>query len=227
MATRRHGHSTGSGEFASDEMVGIEDLHGSELNAGVDKGEIDAIIGEDVDGDGDGDVSPVGSNVRVIVRVRPFLPHELSSGTHTSNLIRIDDRPIDVHATSNSNEPRDEDGERHAASTTTMTNGQISIGIKESEHAFTFDAVLTPQQSQLDVYEAGNVERMLKALLKGYHATIFAYGQTVSPCNPQVEHLFRVARLARAPRLVSDPPPHPTPCLVIVSCVVCAVSGFR
>jgi hypothetical protein len=43
----------------------------------------------------------------------------------------------------------------------------MNVAVKDALHDFSFDAVLTPQHTQVDVYEAGQVERMLRALLKG------------------------------------------------------------
>lgn len=135
---------------------------------------VDSALGaDDLDAvDDNADDATSGSNVRVIVRVRPLLDGELNSN-HQSSLIHINHERVRVNAN---------DGAAERISATSLSTGHLSIGVKESStvHQFRFDAILTPQHNQLDVYEAGRVAKMLQALLKGYNGTIFAYGMTGS-----------------------------------------------
>jgi len=117
------------------------------------------------------------SNVRVIVRVRPLLPNELESqsseiGQHNTNLLRIQQQIIQAN-------PAFFQSSAYSSSPSSSSTS-ISLAVKDSVQHFSFDSILSPSSSQLDVYNNGKVDRMLHALMKGYHGTIFAYGQTVS-----------------------------------------------
>ena len=116
----------------------------------------------DADADADSDAMVGGSNVRVIVRVRPLLEHEVQSA-HSCSLLHIGDERVRAAQSDN-------------VSGGALPSGHISVQSKESVHRFSFDAVLAPHHSQRDVFEAGRVGAMLRALLKGYHGTIFGRG---------------------------------------------------
>jgi hypothetical protein len=148
-----------------EEAVGIDDLA---QRPGGGAGEDDG-LGVDADPDDDEAAEHSGRNVRVVVRVRPLLSGECE--THQSTLVRVDGERVRVHAS---------DGADSRASAGSLSSGHISVAVKDQQHDFKFDAVLLPQHEQVDVYDAGKVERMIVALLKGYNSTIFAYGQTVS-----------------------------------------------
>ncbi|KAG8464893.1 hypothetical protein KFE25_010261 [Diacronema lutheri] len=91
-----------------------------------------------------------GSAVRVLVRCRPLLPREASGATAT---LRID-----------------------------RTASTIGVGVpgSSSETRFRFDGVADVTCTQDDVYELGGVGELVGSTVGGYHATIFAYGQTAS-----------------------------------------------
>lgn len=110
----------------------------------------------------DDDAALQGSHVRVLVRVRPLLEHERAA-SHSSSMLQLG-----------------RGGAEASASRSGVVSKQLSVQSGADVHRFTFDGVLAPHASQVDVYDAGRVERMLQALLKGYHGTIFAYGQTGS-----------------------------------------------
>lgn len=141
-----------------------------ELPMGGDGGPEDADVDADTDADtsSDSDAMVGGSNVRVIVRVRPLLEHEVQSA-HSCSLLHIGDERV----------PAQSDPATGGA----IPSGTISVQAKESVHRFSFDAVLAPHHSQRDVFEAGRVAAMLRALLKGYHGTIFGRG-TPTRCAP-------------------------------------------
>lgn len=94
--------------------------------------------------------APASAAVRVLVRCRPLLSRE-ASGASAS--LRID----------------------RSASTVSM--GSLHAG---SEKQFKFDAVADMTCTQDDVYALGHVGELVGSTLGGYHATIFAYGQTAS-----------------------------------------------
>lgn len=176
MSARRHAAADDDADPLGDSMhtdalaaEGDDGLDADDTAAGLDANNLNDNNNDGNDND-DGD-DPEGSNVRVIVRVRPLLEHEIQQA-HSCSLMRIDgERPRVT---------MDPSGNDRTSSSSIGSQGLISVGVKESTHSFSFDNVLTPQQNQMDVYEAGKVERMLQALLKGYHGTIFAYGQTGS-----------------------------------------------
>ena len=97
------------------------------------------------------------ANVKVCVRVRPPQPREIQSGEFTGSLashkncvyLSKDARPVLISA----------DG------------AFADAGID----AFSFDAVLGQESNQTDVYAA--VNPVVKSVLDGVNATIFAYGQ--------------------------------------------------
>ena len=109
---------------------------------------------DDLLGDDDSSDDAIhGSNVRVVVRVRPLLGIETSSVAHTCALMQIGGEVIRPGGSTEEQQRCDAAG--------------ISVQAKDAVHQFSFDAVLTPQHTQADVYEAGKVDRMLQALLKG------------------------------------------------------------
>ncbi len=92
--------------------------------------------------------------VRVIVRVRPSLPFEAD---HTCRLLLV------------------EKG-RSAISLQRADNGPATA----SSTQFKFDAVFDSDSSQADLFRQARIGEMIDMVLKGYHATIFCYGQTGS-----------------------------------------------
>ncbi|TNV86632.1 hypothetical protein FGO68_gene2980 [Halteria grandinella] len=90
--------------------------------------------------------------IKVAVRVRPLMPHEMQSKDNGSRLV------ADVS---------------RASIKVLGDNGQNC-------RAFQFDQVFDETSRQLDVYKGLGVDQMVAKVVEGYHATIFAYGQTGS-----------------------------------------------
>ena len=102
----------------------------------------------------------VSENVKVLVRVRPIIPHDTeidnaaniqtSNDTNNDNYIRI------------------------------MDNSSLIVTSSDNKKSFqcSYDSVLGPQSSQRDVYSI--LEGCTKSVLEGFNSTIFAYGQTGS-----------------------------------------------
>ena len=89
--------------------------------------------------------------VRVLVRVRPVLPHEAQRGEASTHL------SIDAPA------------------------GTIGALTKQGKVlSYQVDEVCSDQLTQEEVYAAGELDKLVGAAMRGYHATVFAYGQTGS-----------------------------------------------
>ena len=89
--------------------------------------------------------------VRVLVRVRPVLPHETRRGEASTHL------SIDAPA------------------------GTIGTLTKQGKvTSYQVDEVCSDQLTQEEVYAAGELDKLVGAVMRGYHATVFAYGQTGS-----------------------------------------------
>jgi hypothetical protein len=101
-----------------------------------------------------------GTHVRVLVRVRPLLEYE-HAANHSSSLLQLAQAGGGTVPMTSVNGPGG------------VGARQLAVQSSSDVHRFSFDGVLAPQAAQTDVYEAGKVERMLHALLKGYHGTIF------------------------------------------------------
>lgn len=153
-----------------EDAVGVDDLHGSAA------AEAESALAQDDDGlgipttadDGPDGTSESDPHVRVIVRVRPLLSGELSSH-HVSTSLLVDGDRVRVDAA---------EGRDQRTRAGDLRGGHISVGVNQTQHSFKFDAILTPQHDQVDVYQAGRVDQMLEKLMDGFHSTIFAYGQT-------------------------------------------------
>ena len=90
-------------------------------------------------------------HVRVLVRARPLLPHELNDGCRAS-LLQLDTQQAKV----------------------SLVNKQGSTS------NFAADHVCNSQSSQDDIFRLGQLHEMVGAVAEGYNATVFAYGQTGS-----------------------------------------------
>jgi len=88
------------------------------------------------------------SNVRVAVRVRPLLPHEVQAG-HTQKLLQVDTNKNQVAL--------------YQADNNTKKN-------------YAFDKILDGDHTQEDVFESLQVPALIQKVVDGFHATIFAYG---------------------------------------------------
>ena len=96
-------------------------------------------------------------NVRVCVRCRPFIAQEKKKG-HTGGLLHIDPE-----------------------------HGQIAIRTSNDPHAdratekrFAYDRVFDQHTTQAQVFEESGAKGMVAQVVEGFHATVFAYGQTSS-----------------------------------------------
>ena len=101
-------------------------------------------------------------NFKVVIRVRPPLPRELSGDTPFTNVVRVD--PTERQIVFSENPAAEED----------------APGLHQS-HTFTFDHVYDIDCTQRKVYET-TAKAVVDSALQGYNATIFAYGQTVRVC---------------------------------------------
>eukprot|EP01028_Stygiella_incarcerata_P011389 TRINITY_DN6437_c1_g1_i1.p1 TRINITY_DN6437_c1_g1~~TRINITY_DN6437_c1_g1_i1.p1 ORF type:complete len:1007 (-),score=355.63 TRINITY_DN6437_c1_g1_i1:282-3302(-) len=98
-----------------------------------------------------------GSNFKVVIRVRPPLPRELSSGF--TNVLKVDLRTHRVITISEN-----------------FGVGDEMDGIYNA-YQFTFDYVYDEPSKQDEVYNR-TAKAAVMSTLEGYNATIFAYGQT-------------------------------------------------
>jgi len=104
------------------------------------------------------------SNFKVVVRVRPPLPRELSGELPFQNIIAVDEREQVITISENVDNMMEDTGIQSNA-------GQYS------SHSYVFDHVYDPMSSQKKVYET-TARGVVDSALQGYNATIFAYGQT-------------------------------------------------
>jgi hypothetical protein len=106
-----------------------------------------------------------GESVRVAVRVRPLLPHEVQAG-HTRAKIEIDGSNCIV-AFSPSDVQRADDPQGLARGLT-------------GSRKYVFDAVLPEAASQGDVADRLGLGKLVDQAVLGFNASVFAYGQTGS-----------------------------------------------
>ena len=94
-------------------------------------------------------------NVRVCIRCRPFIAQEQRKG-HTGELLNVsaEDNVVSVRSSRN-----DE---------------------KAMEKNFQYDRVLDADTTQAQMFEECGVKGMIDRVANGFHATVFAYGQTSS-----------------------------------------------
>ncbi|CAG9327895.1 unnamed protein product [Blepharisma stoltei] len=92
------------------------------------------------------------THIGVVIRLRPLLPDEISSG-HINSRINCD-----------------------------LLNQQITLSSPDMRQykRFQFDQILDETVSQDEVFEKCNLELLIKKVIEGFNATIFAYGQTGS-----------------------------------------------
>ncbi len=115
----------------------------------------------------------VNKNFKVVIRVRPPLPRELSGDSGPfENVVRVD--PTERQITFSENlSAAEEDGGASAPFAT---------------HTFTFDHVYDQNCDQRKVYET-TAKAVVDSSLQGYNATIFAYGQTVRQSHRELSVL--------------------------------------
>lgn len=101
------------------------------------------------------------TNFKVIVRVRPPLPREVSF----QNIVAVDEREQTITISENLEAVLDDQGQVVANPGPYVT------------HTFVFDHVYNQHATQKQVYET-TARTVVESALQGYNATIFAYGQT-------------------------------------------------
>ena len=117
-----------------------------------------------------------GMKVRVLVRVRPVLPHETRRGEASTHL-SIDE-----------------------------VKGTIGTLTKQGKvTSYQVDEVCSDQLTQEEVYAAGELDKLVGAVMRGYHATVFAYGQTGSGKTFTMEgYEYRPAEKGKPPMVDVD-----------------------
>eukprot|EP00753_Platysulcus_tardus_P016927 PLAT6135.1.p1 GENE.PLAT6135.1~~PLAT6135.1.p1 ORF type:complete len:762 (+),score=225.69 PLAT6135.1:50-2335(+) len=119
--------------------------------------------------------------VRVVVRVRPLLPFEKGS---SASLLEVDEEAAQCVLA-----PR---------------------GSRGKAHRFAFDAVLPQACSQRELFAAARLPDMCKAAVDGYHATVFAYGQTASGKTFSMEgYEYESTRRSKSGHVVQLPAARP------------------
>jgi len=106
------------------------------------------------------------TNFKVVIRVRPPLPRELSGDIPFQNVVAVDQREQCITVSENLEAVLDEDG-----------NVPPGGGGAFTTHSFVFDYVYDQNCTQKKVYET-TARTVVDSALQGYNATIFAYGQT-------------------------------------------------
>ena len=109
----------------------------------------------------------LSKNFKVVIRVRPPLPRELSGEQPFRNCVRVDASERQITFSEN---PAVIEGDDSVAAAS-------SSGLYQT-HLFTFDHVYDVHCSQKQVYDT-TAKAVVDSSLQGYNATIFAYGQTV------------------------------------------------
>lgn len=115
----------------------------------------------------------VSRPVRVVVRVRP--PISIESG-HGTGLLQLDPAGRRVHVGAGA--ARGPGGAARGPGAAARGPGAAAV----APRAFAVDAVLGPGASQEEVYVTAGVEDMVAAVVAGYNATVFAYGQVLLVC---------------------------------------------
>lgn len=109
---------------------------------------------------------------RVMIRIRPPLPKELTSDRFVYAMELTDSkRGITLFETERSrlDEPVSHDSDADSSSSSKVPGG--------CKHNFTFDYVFGPQATQEEVYNISSRDLILSTL-DGYNSTIVMYGQT-------------------------------------------------
>jgi len=129
------------------------------------------------------------NNFTVVVRVRPPLPRELEGGAYV-NTVKVGSEGAEAAAAASAASIAAGGSPAEAAAAAAIAGDEKTIIISEnlaaleegavglySTHTFTFDYVYGQQCDQRKVYET-TAKAVVESSLKGYNATIFAYGQT-------------------------------------------------
>jgi kinesin family protein 12 len=93
-------------------------------------------------------------NVRVLVRVRPFVPREIDKG--------------------------DEEVVRNVGERGIQVIDQKPVGRQQTATAYQFDQSFGSSTTQDEIFKQSGVLGLLDHVLEGYSATVFAYGPTGS-----------------------------------------------
>lgn len=106
-------------------------------------------------------------NFKVVIRVRPPLPRELSGEIPFQNVIRVDENEQMITICENVDSVVDEQGQVMAH----QLNGPYTV------NSFVFDHVYDQYTTQEKLYDT-TARAVVDSALQGYNSTIFAYGQT-------------------------------------------------
>ena len=104
-------------------------------------------------------------NIKVAVRIRPFLPQDNDKVSDEQLLQMVGKNSLRLPLPTRER-PRN--------------NNNNNVAIDREEKVFSFDYVFKSNSTQLDVYKETGMENLVAQALEGYNATIFAYGHTGS-----------------------------------------------
>ena len=128
------------------------------------------------------DMGDTLKNVRVCVRCRPFIAQEKKKG-HSGDLLRV---------------------EPSQAQITIRTSSDPSAD-RQTEKRFAYDRVFDQETTQEQVFEQSGAKGMVQQVVDGFHATVFAYGQTSSGKTHTMEgYQYTATGADGAPRINFD-----------------------
>ncbi|GKY99491.1 hypothetical protein MPSEU_000903300 [Mayamaea pseudoterrestris] len=133
-------------------------------------------------------VMQLAGNIRVFVRVRPPLPHEITGTKDNGDVTRKEGIDSALFRYPGVYDRSDSTKMQACTSGDDLTKNLILVtephkdrgGLKErrKQWKFGFDSVFSPEHGQEDVWDA--TEPLVQSAVDGFNVTIFAYGQTGS-----------------------------------------------
>ncbi|KIJ65298.1 hypothetical protein HYDPIDRAFT_175253 [Hydnomerulius pinastri MD-312] len=150
-------------------------------------------------------VQELKGNIRVFCRVRPVLPHDLTSppaglrrsGSSSGNSPNPDEQEKGAVADIAFPDKRDHKEIVLASSSSSAMGNE-----RKEVHNFSFDRVFEPESTQSDVFE--EISLLAQSCVDGYNVCIFAYGQTGSGKSFTMEGGASEATMGMIPRAVSE-----------------------
>ena len=103
-------------------------------------------------------------NIKVAVRIRPFLPQDNDKVSDEQLLQMVGKNSLRLPLPTRER-PRN--------------NNNNNVAIDREEKVFSFDYVFKSNSTQLDVYKETGMENLVAQVLEGYNATIFATNYNV------------------------------------------------